>query len=122
MEQQDTERNLASARAAVSEATQLVTRPTPEALDRSAALLGQACERLQAVTAAPLSSDPDERLRAGASLDHLNRSLQRLRSTLDHAASYWTGWMRLRNAMASGYTGQGEPARAVQVGRLSLEG
>jgi hypothetical protein len=122
MKQQNTARNLASARAAVHDAARLVTNPTPEALDQSAALLEQACQRLQAITATPVSPDPEERLRAGASLEHLNHSLERLRGVLDHAAGYWAGWMRLKNAMAGGYTGQGEPAQALKAGRLSLEG
>jgi hypothetical protein len=122
MKQQDTARNLASARAAVHDASRLVTHPTPEALDQSAALLEQARQRLQAITVAPISPDPEERLQAGASLEGLNRSLERLRGVLDQAASYWAGWIRLKNAMAGGYTGQGEPAQALKTSRLSLEG
>lgn len=122
MKRQDTERNLESARAAVSEAIRLATQPTPEALDNCTEALAQARQHLEDLTATAAPAETAVRAGVRAGLEQLNRSLGRLRDLLDQAAGYWSGWTQLRDAMAAGYTGQGEAAQAPRPGRLSLEG
>ncbi|HSW51468.1 MAG TPA: hypothetical protein VLH09_14880 [Bryobacteraceae bacterium] len=113
---------MASIRTAVSEATRLASQPSPEALDNCAEVLAQARQQLEILATTPLPADPSDRSSARAALERLRRSLDQMRSLLDHAAGYWAGWMRLKDAMASGYTGHGEAAPAPRPGKLSLEG
>ncbi|MFB3776046.1 MAG: hypothetical protein ACE141_00510 [Bryobacteraceae bacterium] len=122
MKQREMEQNLAFAGAAVSGAMRMASQPTPEALDNCAAELARARRHLEDLTTAPAPAEAAGRSSVRTGLEQLNRSLVRLRNLLDNAAGYWAGWIQLRDAMAAGYTGQGEAAQVPRPGRLSLEG
>lgn len=121
MKSQKPEPWLETVHRAVQQASRLLTSPGPEALDRSAALLEQALCRLQ--TAADSFHAPNPPARAGmrAELEELREGLHRLGLLLEHADGFYTGWVRFRNLLTSGYTAQGEPAPPEPGRRLSIE-
>ncbi len=94
-------------------------RPTPESLDRSAALLADVSRSLRACVSQPSSAGAASQ---AAALSELQKRLARFRLLLDHAAEFYRGWSRLRDSLTAGYAASGEPVSAALPGRLNVEG
>ena len=112
---------LASARRAVRECLRLVTTPSPQALDQSAALLERARVSLESLGEPALPSDPARRSLLAAELAGLRHDLRGLGLLADHAVGFHEGWARIRNILIGGYTAQGQPAPAEPNGRFLME-
>jgi hypothetical protein len=121
MKRQEPERCLETVHAAVQEASRLLMDPTPEALDRSAALLEQARRGLRTAADSFNLSDPPARAGIRAELEEVRKGLLRQGLLLEHAAGFYAGWVRFRNSLTGGYTAQGEPAPVEPGRRLLIE-
>ena len=82
-------------------------------LERAVACLNAAQEHLRAG-----SPDPA----AGAGLQKLRASVQRVTRLVANGAAFQLGWAERLAVAAAGYTAQGEPAQTRGNGRLSVEG
>ena len=111
---------LAAARLELDRAGELLTAPSPDALDRCSSLLEDTGRRLaewQPQLAAHVG-DPD----ALAEAWRLRHSFRRTERLLQGAAEFHHNWIRLRGAMTGGYTASGEASPVLHGHSLSLQG
>jgi hypothetical protein len=111
---------LIATRLELDRACGLLTTPSPPSMDACTAVL-------QAAAAQLAECRPEWALQAGnaAALEEawrLRRSFTRARSLLQHAADFHINWVRIRGAMAGGYTARGEPAPVVHGSRICVQG
>ena len=122
MKYTEPEGGVGSASAAVRGASRCLLCPTPEAMARAESLLGEAQAWLRSAVDSAQPPHPGHSRRLRASLEDVRKSLDRVRGLNEYIASYFAGWVRLRNTLAAGYTAEGQPAGVVCGSRLSLEG
>jgi hypothetical protein len=111
---------LMSARQQLDSAHDLLTKPSPETLDRCSSVLEAAGHQLA-------EWQPTFSQRAGnaAALEEawrLRRSFVRTTRLLQGAGDFHLNWLRLRGAMTGGYTETGESAPLLHRNRISLHG
>ena len=111
---------LIATRLQLDRACDLLTKPSPDAMDTCTAVLQAAVTQLG-------DWRTDWTLQAGnpAALEEawrLRRSFTRAGRLLRHAAEFHTNWTRIRGAMTGGYTAGGEPAPVVHGSRICLQG
>jgi hypothetical protein len=111
---------LAAARSELDRAGELLTAPSPEAVDRCASVLEATCRRLAdwQPQLAEAAGDPD----ALAEAWRLRRSFRRTERLLQSAGEFHSNWMQVRGAITGGYTRSGESAPLLHGHRISLQG
>jgi hypothetical protein len=107
-----------SSRPGLDQVCLLLTTPSPEALDRAAAILdavvaeiADARRGMQRERAAPL-----------AEYQAIRRASRMARILLDKAAAFHAGWNARLRSLTAGYEPGGEAAASTWRGRLSVEG
>jgi hypothetical protein len=111
---------LMSARQQLDRACDLLTKPSPEALDSCSSVLEAAGRQLA-------EWQPSFSHQAGdaAALEEarrLRRSIVRTARLLQGAGDFHLNWLQLRGAMTGGYTETGESAPLMYGNRISLHG
>ena len=111
---------LAAARLALDRAGELLTAPSPEALDRCCSVLEETSRQLSEwqPRLAEHAGNPDALAEAWG----LRRSFLRTERLLRNAGDFHANWTRLRGAMTGGYTAVGEAAPVLHGHRISLQG
>lgn len=104
------------------EVKRLLARPTVEAADESAALLRNVEVQLGCVAAilGRNGAQPDAEIRSG--VEELQREVAVLASFFAGANKMLEGWLSAVRSRRGGYTGRGQAAPLVLVGKLSVEG
>ena len=118
----DAQECLRSARAGMRQVKRLLSQPTVEAADESAALLRDIEVQLGCV-AAILRRDgakPDAEIRAG--VDALQSEVAGLAAFFAGADKMLSGWLNAVRSQRGGYTERGHAAPLVLVRKLSVEG
>ena len=110
-----------SALAALRRVSLVLKDPQPRALDNCQALLEEVRIGLRRAASTGDHLPPQAQARLRADLTEMRKLLLRNHLLLEHAASFYSGWLRFKNSMTGGYTAQGEPAAALAQSRLSLE-
>ncbi|MCU1235905.1 MAG: hypothetical protein JWP63_3872 [Candidatus Solibacter sp.] len=111
---------LAAARSELDRAGDLLTAPSPEAMDRCSSVLeatGRQLAEWQPRIAEALG-DPD----ALAEAWRLRRSFRRTERLLQNAGEFHSNWIQVRGAMTGGYTASGDAAPLLHGHRISLQG
>ena len=111
---------LMSARRQLDFACDLLTKPSPEALDCCSSLL-EATGR-QLAECQPTFSQQVGNAAALEEAWRLRHSYERTARLLQGAADFHLNWLKLRGAMTGGYMGNGESAPVMHVNRISLHG
>ena len=111
---------LAAARLALDRAGELLTAPSPQALDCCSSVL-EATGR-QLVEWQPRLAEEAGNPDALAEAWRLRRSFRRTERLLQNASDFHCNWARLRGAMTGGYTSAGEAAPVLHGHRISLQG
>ena len=111
---------LAAARLELDRAGELLTSPSPEALDRCSVVLEATGRQLTAWQ--PRLAEQAGNPEALAEAWRLRRSFLRTERLLHHAGDFHLNWTRLRGAMTGGYTPSGEAAPVLHGHRISLQG
>jgi len=111
---------LMSARQQLDLASDLLTKPSPEALDRCSSLL-EATGR-QLAECQPTFAQQAGNAVALEEAWRLRRSFVRTSRLLQSAGDFHRNWLQLRGAITGGYTETGEPAALMHVNRISLQG
>jgi len=111
---------LTCARQQLDTASALLLRPSPEALDRSSALLEATGCRLRELQ--PLLSQQTGNAVVLEEARRLRRSFQRTARLLGSAADFHCRWLQVRGALSGGYTKSGESAPLVHRNRICLHG
>jgi hypothetical protein len=111
---------LMSARQQLDFACELLTKPSPEALDSCCSVLEAAGNQLA-------EWQPAFSQRAGDAVAleeawRLRRSFVRTAKLLQGAGDFHRNWLQLRGAMTGGYTGSGESAPLIHGSRISIHG
>ena len=124
------EEQLRAASLEVDGAIQLLVSPSPGSLDRCAKILETAGLRIAGLQpqlreegrASLIHTSPIDRSNARAEAVRLRSSVSRAGLLLEGAASFHFNWSRMRDTLCAGYTRQGDPAKAPQRNRISVEG
>lgn len=113
---------LRAACANMREVKRLLARPTLESADESAALLRDVEVQLGCVAAilGRNGAPPDAEIRAG--FEELQREVAVLASFFAGADKMLAGWLNAVQSRRGGYTGRGQAAPLMLVGKLSVEG
>ena len=111
---------LMSARQQLDCACDLLTKPSPEALDRCSSVLEAA--RRQLAEWQPTFSQQAGNAAALEEAWQLRRSFVRTSRLLQGAGDFHLNWLRLRGAITGGYTKTGESAPIMHGNRISLRG
>ena len=113
---------LKAARAAMWQVKRLLTQPTVEAADESAALLRDVEVQLGCVAAILRvnGAQPDAEIREG--VDALQHEVAMLASFFSGADRMLSGWLNAVRSQRGGYTQRGQAAPLVLVRKLSVEG
>jgi hypothetical protein len=111
---------LMSARKQLDFACELLTKPSPEALDSCCSVLEAAGHQLAEWQPAfsQQSGDPVALEEAW----RLRHSFVRTAKLLQGAGDFHRNWLQLRGAMTGGYTGTGESAPLMHGSRISVHG
>ena len=114
------EDQLRAARLEVDKSIQLLVSASPDSLDRCAAILETAGQRVAAA---------QPQLRAGGATANAREEARRLRTAvaragrlLEGAASLHFNWNQIRNTLCAGYTPCGAPAQPPPRNRISIQG
>lgn len=99
----------------VRRAITLAVEASPASLEECTLALRQVYEELLDWRRMPAVRLPNE------ALFELRRQTGRLAAVLEHAAGFYQGWVRVRNALTAGYSCHGTPAEANPEPRLRLE-
>ena len=113
---------LQAARASMRQVKRLLSKPSIEAADESAALLRDVEIRLGCVAAIlrQNGSKPDGEIRAG--VEDLQNEVAVLASFFSGADKMLTGWLDALRSRRGGYTERGQAAPLMLVRKLSVEG
>ncbi len=111
---------LAEARIELDRAGELLTAPSPEALNRCCSVLEATGRRLAEWQ--PRLAEQAGNADALAEAWRLRRSFQRTERLLQNAGDFHNNWVRLRGAMTGGYTSAGAAAPVLHGPRISLHG
>ena len=113
---------LRAARASMRQVKQLLSRPSAEAADESAALLRDVEVQLGCVAAILRKNDakPDAEIRTG--VEELQSEVAVLASFFAGADKMLSGWLDAVRSRRGGYTVRGQAAPLTLVKRLSVEG
>ena len=111
---------LAAARLELDRAGDLLTAPSPDALDRCSSVLEATGRRLAEwqPRLAEQAGDPD----ALAEAWRLRRSFRRTERLLHNAGDFHGNWVRLGGTMTGGYTSAGDAAPIMHGHRISIQG
>ena len=111
---------LAAARLALDRAGELLTAPTPQALESCYSVFEATGRQLAEwqPRMAEEAGNPD----ALAEAWRLRRSFLRTGRLLQNAGDFHSNWARLRGAMTGGYTSAGDAAPVLHGHRISLQG
>ena len=107
--------------ATVRDARPLLTNPTAERLEACRARLEGAASALGRLQSSLPSGDRSGDGAVDAQLGALRIEIAGVQILLDSAAAFYTGWMRLAASMFSGYTANGNPAKAETGHRMLVE-
>lgn len=119
---EDTRAWVAQTRSGVRQARLLITTPSPQTLDRCRPLLEEATACLVRVRDSLNRAGQHREPALLTELTGLEQDVAGLGLLLEHAAGFYSGWIRLRNSLAGGYTAQGKPAEPGPSRRVSVEG
>jgi len=111
---------LEKAHSEIKRACDLLTAPTPEAMDRCQSALQSALFELvefRSKIKEISGSESTRRLARG-----LRAEVLRAARLLQNLAGFYRGWERILGAMTAGYTASGEPAPVTRLGRLNCRG
>jgi hypothetical protein len=113
---------LRAARESMRQVKRLLSRPSPEAADESAALLRDVEVQLGCVAAILRhnGSPPDLELRSG--VEELQNEVAVLARFFAEADKLFSGWLHAIRSRRGGYTERGQAAPLVLVKKLSVEG
>jgi hypothetical protein len=113
---------LQAARVSMRQVKRLLSQPSTEAADESAALLRDVEVQLGCVAAMlrQNGSRPDVEIRSG--VEELQGEVAVLASFFSQADKMFTGWLHAVRARSGGYTDQGQAAPLMLVKKLSVEG
>jgi hypothetical protein len=111
---------LMSARQQLDLASDLLVKPSPEALDRCSSVLEAAGRQLAEWQ--PAFSQQAGNPAALEEAWRLRRSFVRTTRLLQGASDFHLNWLQLRGAMTGGYTGTGESAPLMHGHRISIQG
>ena len=113
---------LQAARASMGQVKRLLSQPSPEAADESAAILRDIEVQLGCVAAIlrQNGSRPDAQVRAG--VEELQSEVAVLASFFAGADKMLSGWLNAVRSRRGGYTERGQAAPLTLVKRLSVEG
>jgi hypothetical protein len=113
---------LQAARASMRQVKRLLSKPSIEAADESAALLRDVEIRLGCVAAIlrQNGSKPDGEIRAG--VEDLQNEVAVLASFFSGADKMLSGWLDALRSRRGGYTERGQAAPLMLVRKLSVEG
>jgi hypothetical protein len=113
---------LQAARTSMREVKRLLSRPSAEAADESAALLWEVEVQLGCVAAMLQrnGAKPDADVRAG--IEELQREVAVLAAFFAGANRLLSGWLDAVRTRRGGYTQRGQAAPLVLVTKLSVEG
>jgi hypothetical protein len=113
-------KRLMSARQQLDFASKLLTRPSPEALDKCSSVLEAAGHDL--AECQPALARQAGNAEALEEARRLRRSYVRTARLLRGAVDFYLNWMKFRGAMTGGYTGNGESAPLLLGKRISVQG
>ena len=118
----DAREGLRSARASMRQVKQLLSRPSAEAADESAALLRDVEIQLGCVAAILRKNGarPDAELRSG--VEELQSEVATLASFFTGADQMLSGWLNAIRSRRGGYTERGHAAPLMLVKKVSVEG
>lgn len=114
---------VSAARGNLDKVKQLLSQPTLESSEASAAILREVEVQLGclgAILTAGGANRPDRETRL--LLEDLQREVALLAQLLGEADQLFSGWLRAIQSKRAGYTGQGQAAPLVLVTKMSLEG
>ena len=111
---------LMSARQQLDSASDLLTKPSPEALESCSIVLEAAGRQL--AECQPTFHQEGGNATALEEAWRLRRSFGRTSRMLRGAADFHLGWLQLRGAMTGGYTETGESAPLMHACSISLHG
>jgi hypothetical protein len=111
---------LAAARLEIDRAGQLLTAPSPDAVECCASALEAAGRQLAGwhPRLAEQAGNPEALTEAW----RLRRSFRLMQRLLQNASDFHWNWMNLRGSMTGGYTSSGEAAPILHRHRISLQG
>jgi hypothetical protein len=107
---------LTTCRAALAQVCALLETPSPQALDRAVAMLGEVVAEVAEARRHGGAATQREEYRG------IRRAARLARVLLDKAAAYHAGWNALLGSLTCGYGPGGQAATPVSPGRLSVEG
>ena len=120
MPEREVVEQLAEVRSRLECVFRLLDHPSPEALARCEALLGEAVDRFEDSRALwRLAQGNPEALAEARCVRTKIRQAGRL---LGNAAAYYQGWYRVLATRAAGYTARGTPGALIGGNRISLQG
>src|ERR1039458_8247362 len=108
---------LGAAQSEVRRACDLLTAPTPEALNRCQEALERAVSEL-----VDFRSHCGEHQGAWSVACGLRAEVLRAARLLHSLAGFYRGWERILGTMSGGYTASGDPAPPARTGRLCCRG
>ena len=111
---------LISARQQLDSASELLVKPSPEALETCSAVLEATGHRLEECR--PAFSRQAGNSTALEEAWRLRHSFLRAARLLKGAADFHLNWQRVRGAMTGGYTGTGESAPLLHRSHVSVHG
>ena len=113
---------LQAARASMRQVKRLLSQPSPEAADESAALLRDVEVQLGCVAAILRQDDakPDAEIRSG--VEELQNEVAVLAAFFAGADQMLSGWLNAVRTRRGGYTVRGQAAPLTLVRKLSVEG
>ena len=111
---------LISARQQLDFASDLLARPSPEALENCSAVLEASGHRLEEFR--PALSRREGSSAALEEAWRLRHSFLRTARLWQGAADFHLNWQRVRGAMTGGYTGTGDSAPLLHRSRISVHG
>jgi hypothetical protein len=111
---------LMSARQQLDFASSLLTKPSPEALDRCSSVL-EATGR-QLAECQPVFAQQAGNADALEEAWRLRRSFVRTARLLRAVGDFHSNWLQLRGTITGGYTGTGESAPIMHANHISLHG
>jgi hypothetical protein len=111
---------LMSARRQLDFASDLLAKPSPEALDRCSSVLEAAGRQLAEWQ--PAFSRQAGNATALEEAWRLRRSFVRTARLLQSAGDFQLHWLQLRGSMTGGYTDTGESAPLMHGSRISIQG
>jgi hypothetical protein len=122
MQSVDARQCLEAARTRMRQVKRLLSKPSAEAADESAALLRDVEVQLGCVAAIlrQETSRPDVEIRTG--VEDLQNEVAMLATFFSEADKLFTGWIHAVRTRQGGYTDRGQAAPLVLLKKLSVEG